>query len=69
MTLDEALDKYLEALRPGANAEALIGEIDREYGEVLDALLSISNKLENLEMSRQQLKAMVEIELAYRLLH
>ena len=69
MTLDEALDKYLEALRPGADAEALLVEIDQEYGEVLEALLRIYNKLENLEMSRQQLKAMVEIELAHRPLH
>ena len=69
MTLDEALDTFLESLRPGADAEALLGEIDREYGEVLDALVNINNKLESLEMNRQQLKAMVEIELAYRPLH
>ena len=69
MTLDEALDKFLEALRPGADAEALLEEIDREYGEVLEALASINNKLESLKMDRQQLKAMVEIELAHRPLH
>ena len=69
MTLDEALDKFLEALRPGADAEALLGEIDREHGDVLEALISIGNKLEYLEMSRQQLKAMVEFELAHRPLH
>ena len=69
MTLDEAIDKFLEALRPGADAEALLDEIDREYGEVLEALASINNRLESLEMDRQQLKAMLEIELAHLPLH
>ena len=69
MTLDEALDTFFESLRPGADAEALLGKIDQEYGEVLDALVNINNRLEGLDMNRQQLRAMVEIELAYRPLH
>ena len=69
MTLDEALDKFLEALRPGADAEALLDEIGQEYSEILEALASINDKLECLEMNRQQLKAMVEIELSHRPLH
>ena len=69
MTLDQALDTYIESLRPGADAKALLREIDREYSEVLDALVSINIKLESVVMNRQQLKAMVEIELAHRPLH